>query len=755
MDKPRGRKDELPVVHKPTRDIDLHCTEEVCTSTEFDQGDDISPRPYSIPIQRSSEIYPHLRLRSRSPEQLRFSFPSLGSQQWKNAVRDAYKHLKPEDTENNIRESHNSNTTNTQPSHNMDTTPERQSTSKNIRDKEPNSSNRSTPRSGKEHTTTCTTGQCDSPVALQSNSNPNTHNQQKRKKSNSTTEATTTTKKRTRTDEHQEGTSDTETQESPIEETTTTGRGRGGSITTSSRGNGSNNNQYYTFILHKANFAQNWKQRTAHRNTQAPSFLSFDHGDHIHIIFPCAESGTNGARTRNRITTYLGASSSGIAESVVTTQIIKNLRNYLLYCIRYGVNTANIHGSRQKEKLNYIQGLYNQLLKSYSGTTIIDGKCKLYIEQKKEDKEKRTGKNKTKHLSDIIYEKVIEQDIQSYQDWDNKLDPQFKLYLIREFGLTVDSYITKIIRITKTSKLQKLKQQSMVEIYKDILEIAQEDITTTAFQSILDWIKYLFKENRIDIINYFAWNECIKTHRYMKVNAIVLQGYTNAGKSLLIDTMITPICPEEIPRERDNSSFHLDQLPGASGVLFEEPMITPVNVGTWKLLLEGKTIKTDVKHKDKEGIKRVAVWITTASDITTNIDENEKIQVEQRIKKFIFSKSISHRTEKSTLNNTIRNKRIEAPPGFIKPIHFAVLYAQLAEEIKEEINKIDKDLTINQDHLPIEETTWQQLKEKLTQLQTSTPEQRKSRVPLKTITLMPLDLQEEETTEDSDDQCTP
>jgi hypothetical protein len=93
----------------------------------------------------------------------------------------------------------------------------------------------------------------------------------------------------------------------------------------------------------------------------------------------------------------------------------------------------------------------------------------------------------------------------------------------------------------------------------------------------------------------------------MKINAICLQGPTNADESLIIDTFIRVCIPEEIARERDNSSFHLDQLPGASAALFEESVITPITVGTWKLLLEGKTVKTDIKHRDKEGIARIPV----------------------------------------------------------------------------------------------------------------------------------------------------
>jgi hypothetical protein len=135
----------------------------------------------------------------------------------------------------------------------------------------------------------------------------------------------------------------------------------------------------------------------------------------------------------------------------------------------------------------------------------------------------------------------------------------------------------------------------------------------------------------------------------MKINCAMLEGYTNAGISLIVDYLIGIRKHEETPRERDNSGFHFDQHPGIACALFEEPIITPTNFGTWKLLLEGKIVKTDIKHKDKEGIKRIPIWITAATHITNNIDANESIQIKQRIKIWKFKKCITHRTESHTL----------------------------------------------------------------------------------------------------------
>jgi hypothetical protein len=73
---------------------------------------------------------------------------------------------------------------------------------------------------------------------------------------------------------------------------------------------------------------------------------------------------------------------------------------------------------------------------------------------------------------------------------------------------------------------------------------------------------------------------------FIKINTYVLQGDTNTGKSLLLSLVLEDVQPTRIAREKDESNFHLHQLPNTSIVVFEEPIIDQTTVGTWKLLME-------------------------------------------------------------------------------------------------------------------------------------------------------------------------
>jgi hypothetical protein len=52
----------------------------------------------------------------------------------------------------------------------------------------------------------------------------------------------------------------------------------------------------------------------------------------------------------------------------------------------------------------------------------------------------------------------------SAQQWENRVPPDVKLQLIREYGLSVDSYIQRLIKITKTKKVLEVKARTMTEL---------------------------------------------------------------------------------------------------------------------------------------------------------------------------------------------------------------------------------------------------------------------------------------------------
>jgi hypothetical protein len=221
---------------------------------------------------------------------------------------------------------------------------------------------------------------------------------------------------------------------------------------------------YFTFILHYNNLSETWKTAVAGRRKGCPSFISFDHGDHIHVLFGCSGGGGNATRTRGRITRFLSANSAGIAEAAITMKRVKYLRRFLLYCICYGIQGTNLYRSPRHPDLREVMEMFKTLFKDRDPNEVIRmAGCEPYAE-KKDVKTRRLGSSKSTHLADIIISKIMETDVLSAQEWEDIIPPEFKLQLIKEFGLTVDSYIQKILRIVKSQKVGNVKSKSLSEL---------------------------------------------------------------------------------------------------------------------------------------------------------------------------------------------------------------------------------------------------------------------------------------------------
>lgn len=451
--------------------------------------------------------------------------------------------------------------------------------------------------------------------------------------------------------------------------------------------------QYYTFIIHKTNQGPDW--RNNRRNP--PNFIAYDHGDHYHILYASDTGGGNAARQRNRILGYLRATPTGHSECLATHTTVKFLRNYILYCIRKGHSSQYVFGAKVNEAMNEAITYYNEMYIQPDGAleeTLQH--CRQYIEEKKIEN-KRISHTKINNITLMLWDMCEKYDLYTATDWEHKISHEEKVHLMTEYGLQVDSYIQRILRIRRQERTNRLKRMSLTEMMIITMEEYMQDREQAddVFLECVDWLIQLFTANDIDIIEFLAWNEIIKTQRYIKINAVVLQGPTNAGKSMIVEELLGGFCLEEICRERDNSGFHLDQLPFSVGVLFEEPCITPTNVGTWKLLFEGKPVKTDIKHKDKEGIPRLPIWVTTASKITANVDPNETSQIYQRIKLYVFKRSIEHRGDSYTKHPFTNNIYINRAPGIIGREHFSFIYLLYWSNIRDYIERQDKSHTIH------------------------------------------------------------
>jgi hypothetical protein len=211
------------------------------------------------------------------------------------------------------------------------------------------------------------------------------------------------------------------------------------------------------------------------------------------------------------------------------------------------------------------------------------------------------------------------------------LPTQTKIQLLKQLGYVGQNLIKSLIKIHTIESLQSIKTKHYYQILLDNFEMPKYK------PSNVTWLSKLFRANGLPIHEFMAKFLTIHSRNITKINTIVIEGPTNTGKSMLMNLLTQDSKPTRIARERDKSNFHLDQLPNSTSVIFEEPIIDQTTIGTWKLLLEGAPIPTDMKHADKELIERLPIYITTNQPLWNWVGTDDIAPIKQRIFHFRLS----------------------------------------------------------------------------------------------------------------------
>ncbi|XP_033606519.1 uncharacterized protein LOC111862339 isoform X2 [Cryptotermes secundus] len=132
---------------------------------------------------------------------------------------------------------------------------------------------------------------------------------------------------------------------------------------------------YYTFILHKTTF-----DALPPTSKKSPTFATFDHGDHIHIIFSVRHS-NNVSRHLNSILSFLKTGFSGNAEAHTSLQLIRYTTRFISYLIRKGISTFNKYGNKS---LSIIKPILDAIARyDVTDSSPDNMPCQQYVEEKK------------------------------------------------------------------------------------------------------------------------------------------------------------------------------------------------------------------------------------------------------------------------------------------------------------------------------------------------------------------------------------
>jgi hypothetical protein len=294
---------------------------------------------------------------------------------------------------------------------------------------------------------------------------------------------------------------------------------------------------------------------------KTPTFATFDHGDHIHVIFSVRHT-NNASRHLNTILNFLRATFEGSSEAHTTLQHIRFPTRFISYLVRKGLSTFHKYGARL---IAILKPLTSALLQ-YDTTDLPStstGHCEQYVEDKKQ-LTKETITQRTFSI-DYISKLITTHKITSYEAFQRTLPTDVKIQLLKQLGYVGQNIIKPLIKIHTVESLKTIKTKHYYQIILDNFSLDKVK------QDNVSWLNRLFSANNISVEDFFSKFLAIHSTNITKINTLVLQGPTNTGKSLLANILLSDTKPTRIARERDKSNFHLDQLPNSTAVTSRSP----------------------------------------------------------------------------------------------------------------------------------------------------------------------------------------
>jgi hypothetical protein len=270
--------------------------------------------------------------------------------------------------------------------------------------------------------------------------------------------------------------------------------------------------------------------------------------------------------TINRILKFFEGSPAGSAEAYTTVQLIKHIKQFIFYLIRYGLRNF----CKFLTKINLLAPFFQALDDTDSVTVEALEPCVAYVEQKEGSRNVFSNYTSRSTTIDYISSLIESTNASSYEDFQRKIDSSVKIQLLKQLGSQSKSLTIQLVKIYNLQQKMKIRQTHYLEFIRDVSR------TNTNIQHMY-WLEEIFIQNNVSIPHFLCSFLLIQTMYYQKINTLLLKGPTNTGKSMLLQLLLAPMQPTTISREKDRSSFHLDQLPNSTSIIFEEPYYRKYN----------------------------------------------------------------------------------------------------------------------------------------------------------------------------------
>lgn len=146
------------------------------------------------------------------------------------------------------------------------------------------------------------------------------------------------------------------------------------------------------------------------------------------------------------------------------------------------------------------------------------------------------------------------------------------------------------IRLQKENTI--LRSMTYMERLRHIYPEDRE-LTRNEWQQVRQY-KDIIEKNNINFRRFIARFCYAFNGRNSKIHAFVIEGVSNAGKSLVARMLLHNLHPTKITKNSNGNNFRFSWLPDyySNCVLWEEASIPKTEVDLWKSILGGEEMET-------------------------------------------------------------------------------------------------------------------------------------------------------------------
>ena len=286
---------------------------------------------------------------------------------------------------------------------------------------------------------------------------------------------------------------------------------------------------------------------------------------------------------------------------------------------------------------------WDVLKKMIHETDGIAGPCHAFEKTRNEQKSKIINSNLSKrNMMDDVRDHIMTSQTAPYQAklFIDRLNYDQKLQFMTMYGQeSWKRWINSVVEAMNTD-FNRDQPQRMFQTWFDIHTSAGG--FTQNIPEVNQWWSNLFDMNLINPIDFLTKFFAIGDKLDHKKNAFILQGPTNCGKSMLFRLLTEKMSITPMTRDNGKNAFWLQSCLDDKFILYEEPMIAPENVNTWKLLLEGAPVKAQIKNQPDAVMERKPFFITTNDNIGTWINQTDRDALATRSHTFHVFQQISN-----------------------------------------------------------------------------------------------------------------